>query len=69
MKITAIVEDAHGLVVEIVIDHDRRHRLADPVPRAKLADAAASIAAMAGYTVDFDTLELTPIHASDAPQN
>lgn len=66
MKITAIVEDPHGNAVEIVIDDTRTYVLTPPVPRADLADAAASIAEMAGYRLDCHTLELWPI--DDLPQ-
>lgn len=69
MKITSIVEDAHGNAVEIVIDDTRTYVLTPPVPREDLADAAASIAELAGFSVDCETLELTPLHASDAAKN
>ena len=68
MRITAIVEDPHGHAVEIVIDDTRTYVLTPSVPRAELADVAASIAELAGYRLDCHTLELTPLHASDAAQ-
>lgn len=61
MKITAIVEDSSGNVIEVMID-DTPHRIDPPVPRTQLSQAAAALAAQNGYIWDpaTMTLELTP---------
>lgn len=69
MTITAIIEDSKANVVSVVIDDFTTHAISKPFPRRRMADIGTHVAELAGYTVDCDTLELTPIHASDASQN
>lgn len=68
MTITAIIEDSCAFVVAVVIDDHREHRIDEPIPRSELRDIGSHIAELAGYTVDCDTLQLTPINAT-SPQN
>lgn len=68
MKITAIVEDPAGLVTAVVVDDINEHAIAPPIPREDLAIVGQHVAELAGYTVDCDTLELTPIDATN-PQS
>lgn len=60
MKITAIVEDSAGNVIEILID-DQPHRIDPPVPRCDLARLAADMAERNGYRWDPSTMTLTPL--------
>ena len=64
MKITAIVEDPAGLVTAVLVDDIIEHPIAPPIPRADLAMVGQHVAELAGYTVNCDTLELTPIDAT-----
>lgn len=68
MNITAIIEDSRACVVAVVIDDHREHRIDEPIPRSELRNIGSHIAELAGYTVDCDTLELTPIDATN-PKN
>lgn len=67
MKISAIIEDTSGQVLAVVLDERTEHKIDPPIPRAELAMVGQHVAELAGYTVDCDTLELTPIDAT--PQN
>lgn len=69
MKITAIVEDNAGLVTAVVVDDMTQYIIDPAISRQDLMIVGKSVAELAGYTVNCDTLELTPIHASDASQN
>jgi len=64
MKITAIVEDSAGNVIEVMLD-DTPHRIDPPVPRSDLARAAAALAERNGYRWDPATMTLTPVPPSD----
>ena len=66
MKITAIIEDNSGMVVAVVVDDITEHPIAPPIPLEDLAIVGQHVAALSGYVVDCDTLELTPIHATTA---
>jgi len=61
MKITAIIEDAQGNVVSVIIDDAKEHAIANPFPRSQLADIGAHVAQLEGYRLDIATLELSPI--------
>lgn len=65
MKISAIVEDSAGMVTAVVVDDMTEHPIAPPIPREDLAIVGQHVAELAGYTVDCDTLELTPIDATN----
>lgn len=68
MKITCIIENQVGVVIEVVIDDMHRHAIEPGIPRSELAVIGQSVAELHGYIVDCDTLELMPIHAT-TPQS
>lgn len=65
MKITAIVEDTQGMVVSVVVDDLTDHAISPAIPRSELMDVGQHVAQLAGYTLDCDTFELTPIDATN----
>lgn len=64
MTIYAIVEDTAGMVTAVVVDDMTEHPIAPPIPREDLGIVGQHVAELSGYTVDCDTLELTPIDAT-----
>ena len=66
MKITAIIEDTKANVVGVVIDDATEYTMTTSFPRDQIGTIGTHVAELAGYTVDCDTLELTPLHAPTA---
>jgi hypothetical protein len=64
VTITAIVENPSGWVTAVVVDDITEHPIAPPIPREDLGIVGQHVAELSGYTVDCDTLELTPIDAT-----
>lgn len=66
MKITAIIEDTHGMVVAVVVNDLTEHGISPAIPRSELMALGKHVAELAGYDLNCETFELTPINAPSA---
>jgi hypothetical protein len=52
------------MVTAVVVDDVTQYPIDPSIPRADLGIVGQHVAELAGYTVDCDTLEVTPIDAT-----
>lgn len=53
------------MVVSVVVDDLTEHAISPAIRRSELLDVGQHVAQLAGYTLDCDTFELTPIDATN----
>lgn len=54
------------MVVSVVVDELTEHAISPAIRRSELLDVGQHVAHLAGYTLNCDTFELTPIDATDS---
>lgn len=53
------------MVVSVVVDDLTEHAIDPAIRRSELLDVGQHVAQLAGYTLDCDTFQLTPIDATN----
>lgn len=56
------------MVVSVVVDDVTEHPISPSIPRSELMAVGKHVAELAGYSLNCETFELTPINATNPAQ-